>query len=243
MSGARLGRYSVWQLRDFMIDRGIAVLIIGLLLGYLAIEPMRVMMGPNWKHNPQIPLGMLIAQIAGPIVSLAVLIAVNGIISNDRKTGYYRFLFAKPVSPALFYAQLFAVNFAGVLIVMTLLAGLFRLLVGPIPLLYVLLYAAIIYIAMGGIGFFISAATRFDWVVLSAIWVGSRIIRTVYRDVPDFRSQLIQILPPVHRVDAVANDLLSGRMADASGMGWLVGYGVVFFALGLLTVHRRSMVD
>jgi hypothetical protein len=243
MSSARLGRYSAWQLRDFTIDRGIAVLIIGLLVGYLAIEPMRAALGPNWKHNPQIPLAMLIANIASPIVSLSVLIAVNGIVSNDRKSGYYRFLFSKPVSPALFYAQVFAVNFIGVLIVMAILGGLFRLWVGPIALPYVLLYTAIIYIAMGGIGFFISAATRFDWVVLSAIWVGSRIIRAVYHDVPDFRSRLIQVLPPVHRVDAVANDLLAGRMADVSGIVWLVGYGAVFFALGLLTVHRRSMVD
>lgn len=205
---------------------------------------MRAVMGPAWRQNGQVPLAMLIANIASPIVSLAVLIAVNGIVSSDRKTGYYRFLFAKPVSPALFYAQLFAVHFAGVLIVMTILAGLFRLWVGPIAVQYLLLYAAIIYIAMGGIGFFISAATRFDWVVLSAVWVGSRIIRAVYRDAPDFRAQLVQILPPVHRVDELSADLLlRGRIGDASGMIWLVAYGVVFFALGLLTVHRRSMVD
>jgi hypothetical protein len=227
-----------------MIDRGIVVLVIGLLLGYLAFEPMRAVMGPAWKQSAQVPMAMLVANIASPIVSLAVLIAVNGIVSNDRKTGYYRFLFAKPVSPPLFYAQLFCVHFAGVLIVMATLGGMFRLWVGPIALPYLLLYAAIIYIAMGGIGFFISAATRFDWVVLSAVWVGSRIIRAVYHDVPDFRSQLIQILPPVHRVDELANDLLlRGRMADPTGMVWLVAYGAVFFALGLLTVHRRSMVD
>jgi ABC-type polysaccharide/polyol phosphate export permease len=135
------------------------------------------------------------------------------------------------------------VNLVGLLIVMATLCGFFRLWVGPIALPYVLLYTAIIYIAMGGIGFFISAATRFDWVVLSAIWVGSRIIRAVYHDVPDFRSRLIQVLPPVHRVDAVANDLLAGRMADVSGVVWLIAYGAVFFALGLLTVHRRSMAD
>ncbi|MEA2766710.1 MAG: hypothetical protein QOK07_3114, partial [Gemmatimonadaceae bacterium] len=34
MSRARLGRYSLWQFRDFAIDRGIAIMIIGLLWGY-----------------------------------------------------------------------------------------------------------------------------------------------------------------------------------------------------------------
>ena len=54
--------------------------------------------------------------VALSIVSLSVLIAVNGIVSTDRKKGYYRFLFAKPVSAGrAIYAQLFFVYMAGML--------------------------------------------------------------------------------------------------------------------------------
>ena len=243
MNGGRLGRYSAWQLQDFMVERAVSVLIIGLLLGYLAIEPMRRALGPGWASNPALPLPRLLSTIVAPVVTLAVLIALNGMISNDRKTGFYRFLFSKPINPVMFYAQLFAVHMLGVLLTMAILTGLFRLWVGPIPIAAILFYTLVIYIAMGGIGFFISASTRYDWVVLSAVWIGARLLRAVYGDVNDFRSTLVQILPPVHRVDAVANNLLLGSMADTSDLVWLVGYGALFFVLGLVVVRHRSMVE
>jgi hypothetical protein len=238
-----LGRYSTWQLQDFTLERGISVLIIGVLLGYLAIEPMRRALGPNWATNPALPLPRLLSTILAPVVTLAVLIALNGMVSNDRNTGFYRFYFSKPVNPVMFYAQLFAVHMLGVLLTMAILTGLFRLWVGPIPIAAILFYTLVIYLAMGGIGFFISASTRYDWVVLSAVWIGSRLLRAVYGDVPGFRSKVVQALPPVHRVDAVAGNLLTGKMADTSDLLWLVGYGAVFFVVGLLVIRHRSMVE
>ena len=243
MNRGRLGRYSAWQLQDFAVERGVSVIIIGLLLGYLAVEPMRRALGPGWANNPGLPLSRLLTTIVAPVVTLAVLIALNGMVSNDRKTGFYRFLFSKPVNPVLFYAQLFAVHMVGVLLTMLILTGLFRLWVGPIPIAAILFYTLVIYIAMGGIGFFISASTRYDWVVLSAVWIGSRLLRMLYGGASDLRSKLVQLLPPVHRVDSVANNLLVGEMADTSDLVWLVGYGALFFVLGLVVIRNRSMVE
>ena len=243
MSSGRLARYAGWQLRDFLMDRGIPVLLIGVLLGYTAIEPMRVGLGPGWNHNPAFPLTALLGTIVSPVITLAVFISLNGMISNDRKMGYFRFVFAKPLRPMEYYAQLFAMHFVGMLFTIILLTSLFRLLVGPVPFASVALYTLIVYIAMGGIGFFVSASTRYDWLVLAAIWVGSRILRNVYQGAPDFRSKLIQVLPPVHKIDGVATNLLAGRPADQTDMLWLVAYGAVFFVLGLIVVNRRSMVD
>lgn len=243
MSAGRLARYSGWQLRDFLIDRGIAVLLIGVLLGYTAIEPMRLALGPGWKHNPAFPLTSVLGTIVSPVISLAVFISLNGMISNDRKMGYFRFLFAKPIRPIEYYAQLYGIHFIGMLIIILALTGLFRLLVGPVPFASVALYTLVLYIAMGGIGFFVSASTRYDWLVLAVIWVGSRILRAVYQQVPDFRSKLVQVLPPVHKIDGVATSLFAGRPADQSDMLWLVAYGALFFALGLIVINRRSMVD
>ena len=243
MSRGRLARYAGWQLRDFIIDRGFAVVLVGALLGYMAIEPMRLALGPGWNHNPGFPLSTVLGSIVSPVVSLAVFIALNGMISNDRKMGYFRFLFAKPVRPLEYYAQLYAINFVGVLLTILLLTSLFRLLVGPVPFASVALYTLILYIALGGIGFFVSASTRHDWVVLAAIWVGSRILRRLYESAPDFRSKLVQVLPPVHKIDGVANSLFAGRPADQTDMLWLVAYGALFFVLGLIVINHRSMVD
>jgi hypothetical protein len=243
MSRGRLGRYSLWQFRDFAADKSPSVLIIGLLLGYLAIEPMRRALGAAWATNPAVPLQRILAQIVSPVITLSVLIAVNGMVSNDRKTGYYRFLFSKPISPVAYYAQLFLVHLVGVVLTMAVLAGLFRWLIGTIAIPHVLLYTLLVYLSMGGIGFFISAATRYDWLVLSTVWVGARILRALYANAHDFRSWLVQLLPPVHRIDDVSNDLLTGQMAASRDMLWLVGYGALFFVLGLYVIRRRSLVD
>ena len=40
-----LARYSLWQFRDFAVDRGLSILIIGFLWGYALIEPIRRTVG------------------------------------------------------------------------------------------------------------------------------------------------------------------------------------------------------
>ncbi|MFN2636536.1 MAG: hypothetical protein ABR585_05890 [Gemmatimonadaceae bacterium] len=242
MTRGRLARYSLWQFRDFAVERAFAVVLIGLLLGYMSVEPIRRGLGANWATNPAFPLSRIVSTIVAPVVTLAVLIALNGMISNDRKMGYYRFLFSKPVKPALYYAQVFAVHMVGVLLTMAALTGLFRLWAGPIPIAAILLYTLVVYISMGGIGFFISATIPHDWVGLAGVWIGSRLLRAVYSNSGGIRARLVQLLPPVHRVDDVANNLLSGRMAETSDLLWLTGYGLLFFALGLWVVSRRSLV-
>ena len=119
MSRARAGAYALWQLRDYVKDRAIPTLIVGTLSGYLGFEAVA-------KEFPLPRAGArvspaLIAQygsaeavhalrlsqfnyafltsILGAIVFVGALFAMNGIVANDRKMGFYRFLFAKPVTP------------------------------------------------------------------------------------------------------------------------------------------------
>lgn len=243
MSYANLVRYSLWQFRDFIMERGVAIVIIGMLWGYLLVEPLRRAMGDAFAAGPRSPTWPLVITVASSVVSLSVLIALNGIVSTDRKTGYYRFLFSKPVSPVAFYAQMFFVGMAGVLLCMLLLAAVFQMIVPEFRIFNFLLYAALIYIAMGGIGFFVSVATRFDWLTLAAVWVGSRVLRDVYGARPGWRSKAVELLPPVHKLNDVSHSLITRGSADASDILWLAGYGALFFALGLLILRRGSLAD
>lgn len=243
MSRGRLARYSLWQFRDFVIDRGIAIVIIGLLWGYVLVEPLRRTMGPAFAVGPLSPTWPLVIMVTSSVVSLAVLIALNGIVSTDRKLGYYRFLFSKPVSPVAYYAQLFLVYMTGVLICMLLLSSVLHMVVPAFRIFYFLLYAAIIYVAMGGIGFFLSVATRFDWVTLAAVWLGSRILRDVYGPRPGWQSKAVELLPPVHKLNDVSQSLITNGTAHTSDVLWLLGYGALFFALGLLILRRGSLAD
>lgn len=243
MSLRGLARYSLWQFRDFALDRGIPILIIGFLWGYVLIEPLRRTMGPQW-NGPQAPVVSGIAlQVSSAIVSLAVLIALSGIVSTDRKTGYYRFLFSKPVNPVFYYAQLFFVGMIGVIASMFVLSTLLHSILPTFSIAHFLVYTALIYVAMGGIGFFLSVATRYDWLSLAAVWLGARVLRTTYGARNDWRSKAVEILPPVHKLDDVANSLIGTGTAHASDVLWLLGYGALFFALGLLMLRRGSLAD
>jgi hypothetical protein len=243
MSRARLGKYALWQFRDFVMDRGIAIVLIGLLWGYVLIEPLRRAMGPSFSVGTTSPAWPLLVTVSSSIVSLAVLIALNGIVSTDRKMGYYRFLFSKPVSRIAYYVQLFFVYMLGVLAAMLVLALALHSVAPFFNVLHFILYAALIYIAMGGIGFFISVATRFDWLTLAAVWLGSRVLRDIYGAKPGFRSKLVELLPPVHKLNEVAQSMISGGAAPVSDVVWLLGYGAAFFALGLLWLQRGSLAD
>ena len=243
MSYARLARYSLWQFRDFIMERGIAIVIIGMLWGYLLVEPMRRAMGSAFAAGPSSPTWPLVITVASSVVSLSVLIALNGIVSTDRKMGYYRFLFSKPISAVAYYAQLFFVYMAGVLFSMLLLSGILHMVVPDFSIFNFLLYAALIYIAMGGIGFFVSVATRFDWLTLAAVWVGSRVLRDVYGAKPGWRSKAVELLPPVHKLTEVSTSLITDGTAHAGDVLWLAGYGALFFALGLFILRRGSLAD
>ena len=243
MSHANLARYSPWQFRDFIMERGIAIVIIGMLWGYLLVEPLRRTMGAAFAAGPRSPTWPLVITAASSVVSLAVLIAMNGMVSTDRKMGYYRFLFSKPVSAVAYYAQLFFVYLAGVLITLLLLSLVLRMIIPTFSIFNFLLYAALIYIAMGGIGFFVSVVTRFDWLTLAAVWVGSRIFRTQYGSTPGWKSKAVDILPPVHKLDELSISLITDGTAQASDVIWLLGYGALFFALGLVILRRGSLAD
>jgi hypothetical protein len=236
-----LARYALWQFRDFVFERGVAILIISFLWGYALIAPLQGAMG--WQMGRASPIWPLVLQGASTLVSLSVLIALNGIISSDRKLGYYRFLFSKPVNPVLYYAQAFFVGLIGVVLSMLVLSSLMHTILPIFSIVNFLLYAALIYIAMGGIGFFVSAATRFDWVSLAVVWLGSRILRSLYGPKGDWRSKAVELLPPVHKLDEVASSLISTGTAPATDVLWLLGYGALFFVLGLALLRWGSLAD
>lgn len=236
-----LARYALWQFRDFVFERGVAILIISFLWGYALIAPLRGAMGSQMGRAS--PIWPLVLQGASTLVSLSVLIALNGIISSDRKLGYYRFLFSKPVNPVLYYAQAFFVGLIGVVLSMLVLSSLMHTILPIFSIVNFLLYTALIYIAMGGIGFFVSAATRFDWVSLAVVWLGSRILRSLYGPKGDWRSKAVELLPPVHKLDEVANSLIGTGTAPATDVLWLLGYGALFFVLGLALLRWGSLAD
>jgi len=242
----RLGKYSLWQFRDFFMQHGIGIAIIGLLWGYTLLAPLRAAMSAQSPTPlaPGSPIWGIVLQITSAVVSVSVLIAMNGIVSSDRKNGYYRFLFSKPINRVLYYAQAFLVYMVGVLLIMAILSALLRTILPGFNIGYFVMYAALVYIAMGGIGFFLSVATRYDWLSLAAVWLGSRMLRAIYSGPrAGWKGKVVEILPPVHRLDDVANSLIGTGSAPSSDVAWLLGYGLLCFVLGLVLLRYGSLAD
>jgi hypothetical protein len=238
VSRARLAKYSLWQFRDFVMEKGIAIVLIGICLGYLQLLPLRLAGAPQMEP---VVVTRFITAMASNFLTIFVLITMNGIISTDRKQGYYRFMFAKPLSPLAYYGQLFAVHLAGYLAAVLVLCGAFFLAAGSFNVWNLVLYACLIYVAMGGIGFLISSISRFDVMTLAIVWLGSRLLRALFANEGDWRSKAVQLLPPVHKLDRVASDLISTGAAPLMDVVWLAGYGALFLALGLVALKYRPL--
>src|SRR5688500_15285098 len=224
---ARLGRYAIWHLRDYLREKGIATLITLTLVGYLTHIPIMRARAAGFS-------GELMNQVADQAFVSAlkflgfvgVLFATNGIVADDRRHGYYRLLFAKPVSVVEYYAQKWAVYGAGFLMVCALLLGLHGATVEAFFPTTFLPTFALIYLALGGIGFLLSAAWRFDWLSLAAVLGLSDLLWLLFREDPGAPGALVHLLPPVHLLDGVYHAVRGGGGMAANDLFWLGGYGL-----------------
>lgn len=242
---ARLIEYVPWLTRDYLLNQGIATGIVGVLVGIMVIVPAAAATR-GFAPPGEIPAetaNQILPVLATVLAFIGVLFATNGIVANDRKAGYYRFMFAKPVAPTRYYATVFGVNGAGLLAVTLLLMGLWYVAVRPVFPARLLLVMAIMYVAYGGLGFLLSAAWRFDWLSLVSVMLVANVGWTVWGRVDGIRHWVLYVLPPVHR----ANDVYAMSVAQSwnttqwSSVAWLLGYGVVCFIAGLVVIRRRPL--
>lgn len=236
--GDNLRRYAYWQARDFIRERAIALMLIGLLLGFVMVAPMRAMMQGNIDPlNARRILLIALPQI--PFISSFVIF--NGIISTDRKMGYYRFLFSKPVSIPAFYAQSFVVNFVGFMAVFAILLGVYAFAMTPINPFGALAYCALVYLSLGGIAFFISSLWRHDWPILAAVYLSASLAHGVWGEREGWRMVIRNMMPPLHKLNPALGDLVNLGTIDLGALAWLLGYSALFFVAGLVVLWRRPI--
>jgi len=53
----------------------------------------------------------------------------------------------------------------------------------------------------------------------------------------------VELLPPVHKLNEVSLSMITNGTAPTSDILWLLGYGALFFAFGLLLLRRGSLAD
>lgn len=241
VSRGRLPRYALWQASDYALERGVPALIVGILLMLGPVLGIQSMGGRSAIGSDMAT--MIFSQVLGGYALFGALFATNGIIANDRTHGYFRFLFAKPVRVAQFYAQAFLIHGVGLLGITVAVFAIFAAGVRPIPeaLAGTVIFVAAVYLAFGGIAFLASALVRFDWLVALALWGSGILARQLA--VPGeswWSTALHALLPPSHLSEHLRAELLAGRVPSGPLL-WFAGYGVVAVALGLVVLRRRGL--
>jgi hypothetical protein len=249
----------LWQLRDYVMNRGLPTIIIALLLGYLGISSMTVRMHAWEGPSPDMVArygSLAAAQLAmrhelsmtflsgflGTFVFLGALFAVNGIVSNDRKLGFYRFLFAKPVTPGAYYGREFLVNASAFMAITLVMALVYGRVVEPILHLPLIVAVASGFLCYGGLGFALSALSRWDWISLVAVAGAADILWTFYGASTNPIIILLRpLFPPVNRTSAIYSAAASGMALPWHSILWLAGYGMIAFVAGLVILRQRRL--
>lgn len=243
MRRARLWSYLAWQARDFVFERGAPLLIVATLMGFPIIMGLReiAQQSPN-PMQAEAAARYAIVQLFAEFSLIAVLIGINGVVSNDRVRSYYRFLFAKPVSIPRYYAQAYLVNGVGLVATASGVSAAIYALGYPVFAARALLTVGLVYVSLGGLGFFYSTIARFDWVLMGGTWGLAQVLRAVYPANESRAGEVLDVLlPPFHRLREVGVQLARGESVDAGTLAWLLGWGIAGFVLGLLILRRRPL--
>jgi ABC-type transport system involved in multi-copper enzyme maturation permease subunit len=255
---ARLGAYTRWQLRDYVLNRGAPTIIVALLIGYLGVSSMLAKLssgeGPPARlirqygsiHAAHVAMRhdlsiAFVTSFIGFFAFLGALFAMNGIVSNDRKLGFYRFLFAKPVTPAAYYGTEFMVNGLCFLVVTCALALLYGAIVEPVLSAPLLIAITAGYLCYAGLGFALSAASRWDWLSLVVVAGAADVLWMRYGASASPFAVLLHLLPPVNRTSAIYAAATGGMALPWQSVLWLAGYGAIAFVAGLAILRHRRL--
>ena len=255
----RMRPYAWWQLRDYAWERGLPSLIVACLFGFLAAMPVRQVARQQPTAIPAalvarygsaaLARDALVAEentrvlrgFVGSIVFLGALFAMNGLVANDRKQGFYRFLFAKAVSPARYYGQAFMLHAAGFLVVILMLCATWSAFVAPALSRELVFTMWIVYLCYAGLAFLLTAAARWDWLSLVAVSVASQLLWSRFGESPGAIARLLYLLPPITRVEALYDAALLHQPLAWRTLAWFAGYGVACFAAGLVVLRHRRL--
>jgi hypothetical protein len=221
-------RYAGWMVRDLAFGPGLLMAVLTLVAALL-VSRVQVI-GPVGDA----------AQAASLVVldwtAIALtLLATGGVVSADFAIGHQRTLFAKPVSPPLYYLQRWLIAGVAVLIgsavVAQTIASRFDMaLLGP----GFVARLALLYLVIGGLVFLMSTLIRGDWLAVAALLAWQTLMgmaRSMGLERGPIGMALEVILPPRHLLH------LGDPLPAGAGLVRVVVYGAAAL-LGALAVLR-----
>lgn len=215
-------RYAGWMTRDLVSGPGILMAVL-IALAVLAVRNLQVM-GPGGEAD----LPACIVVLDWTLAALT-LVATGGLVSDDFAQGHQRTLFAKPVSPPLYYLQRWLIGGAAVLVGAAPVAyAISRRFDTPMLGAPLVARMGLLYLVLGGLVFLLSTLSRRDWllaVVVLAGQAGLGLARSLGGAQGPVATAVYAVLPPFQllRLQRPAPGGLELVYATGYGAALLVG--------------------
>ena len=75
-----------------------------------------------------------------------------------------------------------------------------------------LAFVALYFLLSGGVGFLLSAITRYDWLALGVLWALAQLLRPLVRSGEGWHTRVLDVvLPPLHLLPAIGTALVSAH--------------------------------
>jgi hypothetical protein len=191
-------RYLPRMALDLARSAGLGIALVGVLAAFLIGSMTVVTSGTGGEAT--VFLGIL-----DFAVTVFAVLATAGIVSTDFTFGYYRTLFARPVSPPLYYLQRWLLGGVLVLMATSVVGFAAAARIGAeLPIGRVLVQSALFYLLLGGLVLLLSTVTRRDWLIAAlvvAAHAGLGLARSLGAAGTGAAAVLYTVLPPFALVD------------------------------------------
>jgi hypothetical protein len=229
MTRGAVFRYLGWQVWDRTGPRLFACVIIALAINWPLHYGIRESAPPPEQLRP------MLAQLHQQFAFVYSLLLCGGLISQDRVMGFYRFYFAKPVSPSWFYAQHVTLALIGMLASSAVFVVSFSLLVQPAWHFNLLANSATLFLLVGMMCVVFSTLSKHDWLWTVIALVVINVLRARFPAEAGGAGRVLQyVLPPSHLIGA-DQDLRAWQWL------WVGSWGAGLFAAALLLLARRPL--
>jgi len=142
---------------------------------------------------------------------------------------------------AAYYGIEFLVNGICFMVLTVVLALLYGAILDPVLSASLLIAVAAGYLCYAGLGFALSALSRWDWLSLVAVAGAADVLWTFYGASSSPFAVLLRLFPPVNRTSAIYAAAASGMALPWHSVLWLAGYGAIAFVAGLAILRHRRL--